>query len=158
MRNANSSQNSQSNRRKGYTMLELLAVIAMLVALSSIILPLYSRYVTRAEASAFHATARSFDTGLLAYFQDQQSFEGLMVAADGEIRSSTASTQLYFPILDCPPGWIFICGDVEAGFAFDREGDGVNEYYRAIEFDATRVNYNIVYDGQWTVDLGLVRR
>lgn len=60
----------QSTRRRGFTILELLVVIAVIGALSAIIVPSYLRYRLRAQDSAARSEAANFYTSAMGHFAE----------------------------------------------------------------------------------------
>ncbi|KUJ96215.1 MAG: Prepilin-type N-terminal cleavage/methylation domain-containing protein [Desulfonauticus sp. 38_4375] len=62
------------NKEKGFTLVELLIVIAIIGILAAIAIPQYSKYRQRAFNSAALSDLRNFKTSMEAYYADNQEY------------------------------------------------------------------------------------
>ncbi|MEM3423748.1 MAG: prepilin-type N-terminal cleavage/methylation domain-containing protein, partial [Nitrososphaeria archaeon] len=58
------------NVKKGFTLIELMIVIAIIIILAAIAIPNYARMQDRAKISAVQSDMKSISTALEAYFTD----------------------------------------------------------------------------------------
>ena len=64
--------------QKGFTLIEILIVVALLDILAAITIPMFQQYVGRAKKnSAAIRDMKNFKTGMEAYFADNQSYPKL---------------------------------------------------------------------------------
>jgi type IV pilus assembly protein PilA len=61
--------------QKGFTLVELLIVIAIIAILAAIAIPQFAAYRTRGLNSAAQSDLRNFRTTIEAYFADNQKYE-----------------------------------------------------------------------------------
>ena len=73
-----------SNKRKGFTLIELIIVIAIIAILAAILVPSVSAYKKRAEKSSIQASARTLSHAIDAYNADD---------SESEINSYNSSAQ-----------------------------------------------------------------
>ncbi len=62
------------NKEKGFTLVELLIVIAIIGILAAIAIPQYSKYRQRAFNSAALSDLRNFKTSMETYYADNQEY------------------------------------------------------------------------------------
>jgi type IV pilus assembly protein PilA len=72
-----------AKHHQGFTLVELLIVVAIIGVLSSIAVPTYKNYVKKSEAAAGYATARALLTNIDMYIQEQGSFPTDLSQAGG---------------------------------------------------------------------------
>jgi type IV pilus assembly protein PilA len=72
-----------TSHQKGFTLVELLIVVAIIGVLSSIAVPTYKNYVKKSEAAAGYATARALLTNIDMHIQEQGSFPTDLADAGG---------------------------------------------------------------------------
>ncbi|CAO1663712.1 pilin [Vreelandella indica] len=76
--------NARSTKQGGFTLIELMIVVAIIGVLASIAVPQYQNYVGRAQATeAFTATA-GLRTDIGLYFSENGNFVGYMQPAGGQ--------------------------------------------------------------------------
>jgi len=63
--------------QKGFTLIEILIVVAILGILAAITIPMYQQYVGRAKNSAAMSDLKNFKTGMEAFFADNQNYPNL---------------------------------------------------------------------------------
>ena len=66
--------NSNKKYPAGFTLLELLIVVAIIGILASITVPLYSSYTTRAVNSAAQSDLRNLKSAMESFYTDNQGY------------------------------------------------------------------------------------
>jgi prepilin-type N-terminal cleavage/methylation domain-containing protein len=93
------------NRRKGFTLLELLTVIAAVAILASILLPALSHGKTCAKSAACKGNLRQFGIGLRLYVDDFERYPLYMNRSDRGVFPWEEELAAYFDvfkIIRCP--------------------------------------------------------
>ncbi len=60
--------------QKGFTLIEILIVVAIIGILASITIPMYQDYVTRSKNSAAMSDLKNLKSGMEAYFADNHRY------------------------------------------------------------------------------------
>jgi type IV pilus assembly protein PilE len=63
-------------QNKGFTLVELLVVVAIIGIIAAIAVPQYGNYVTRSKLSEAHSTLSEMRVKLEQYFQDNRTYVG----------------------------------------------------------------------------------
>lgn len=74
-------------KQKGFTLIELMIVVAIIGILAAIAIPSYQDYTARAQVSEAVSLASSFKTGLAEHFQSEGSLTGIDINNIGTTRS-----------------------------------------------------------------------
>lgn len=75
--------NMLKTRQKGFTLIELMVVIAIIGIIASIALPAYTDYVKKGKAAEATATLASLRIQMEMYFQDNRTYVGGVCAPSG---------------------------------------------------------------------------
>ena len=76
----------------GFTLIEVMVVVAIVALLASIALPAYSDYVTRGRLSDAHSGMMSKRVELEQFFQDNRTYIGYDCTSDGTANFSFSCT------------------------------------------------------------------
>ncbi len=68
-------------KHSGFTLIEIMIVVAIIAIISAIALPAYSEYILRGKISEAHASLLALRTQAEQYFQDNRTFAGFPCAA-----------------------------------------------------------------------------
>lgn len=83
-------------KQQGFTLIELMIVVAIIGVLSAIAVPAYQNYVKKSEAASAIGTLRSLQTNIDLYEQEQGSFPGTTnlgaIGAAGDMNALGAIT------------------------------------------------------------------
>ena len=64
--------------QNGFTLIEILIVVAIIGILASITIPKYQKYVARAKNSMAMSDLKNFKTGMEAFYLDNQRYPALL--------------------------------------------------------------------------------
>ncbi|HCG7366258.1 TPA: pilin [Vibrio parahaemolyticus] len=67
-------KNSKQKKQQGFTLIELMIVVAIIGVLSAVAIPAYKNYVKKSEAAAGMGTVRALLTNIDMYIQENGSF------------------------------------------------------------------------------------
>ncbi|MEC7306126.1 pilin [Vibrio crassostreae] len=84
-------QNKRTNQ-KGFTLIELMIVVAIIGVLSAIAVPAYKDYVSKSEASSALATLKSLQTPAELTFQEEGALSSAISALGVSSGSNTLGT------------------------------------------------------------------
>ncbi|MBO7912593.1 pilin [Vibrio splendidus] len=83
---------SKRTNQKGFTLIELMIVVAIIGVLSAIAVPAYKDYVSKSEASSALATLKSLQTPAELTFQEEGSLSSAISALGVSSGSNTLGT------------------------------------------------------------------
>jgi type IV pilus assembly protein PilE len=109
--------NTLKATQKGFTLIELMIVVAIIGILASIVMPNYTEYVNRARATEATSALADMRIRMEQYFQDNRTYDGASCAApDG------TNTEFFD----------FACSEVPDGdsYTLEAQGTGVMADYR----------------------------
>lgn len=92
MKNSGGSMSVQ----KGFTLIELMIVVAIVAILAAISIPAYNDYITRSKLAEATSTLSSLRTNMEQYYQDNRTY--LTPAGDCGIGATPAANTKYFTI------------------------------------------------------------
>jgi len=70
------SQCGKAARHRGFTLIELMIVVAIVAIFSAVALPAYQGYVLRGRISDGQSALAAFSTSMQQYYQDNRTFAG----------------------------------------------------------------------------------
>ena len=82
----------RQTKQKGFTLIELMIVVAIIGALSAIAVPAYQNYVAKSEASSALATLKALQTPAELIFQEEGTISGAVTILGVSAGSNTLGT------------------------------------------------------------------
>ncbi len=119
--------------QKGFTLIEILIVVAIIGILAAIAIPQYQDYVLRANIQEATSTLSDFRTRMEQYYQDNRTYAGAAGAAGCGVVDPVATAK-----------WTYVCGAPTNGG-------------QAFTVTATGVTTNTMKDFAYTIDQANVR-
>jgi type IV pilus assembly protein PilA len=129
--------NKLLSKKEGFTLIELMIVVAIIGILAAIAIPAFINYVKRSKTSEAGANLKSLFQGAAAYYE-QENWQQGMVTAGG-----TAAASVHCVVPDATPSWT--ASDAKYVVNWENESDS----YTALNFapaDPLYFEYHIVSD------------
>jgi general secretion pathway protein G len=96
---------SENNCEKGFTVIEVLVVIAMIGTLAAIAIPQYFSYINRARIARTIAEMRQLETAAYVFFGLNNRFPNtLLQAGQGSPVDPWGNPYVYYPMSNVPKG------------------------------------------------------
>jgi type IV pilus assembly protein PilE len=95
--------NAMKKVQKGFTLVELMIVVAIIGILAAIVMPAYQDYVKRAHAAAATSTLADMRVRMEQYFQDNHSYSGADTVVPSLCGAPVAANTTFFDY-DCSNG------------------------------------------------------
>ena len=87
-------------RRKGFTLVELMVVVAIIAILAAVAVPMYTKFKQKATASGPIKTSMGTVQALQAYFDEYGTFTGTTRAASGALEASSIKIGANLPSIE----------------------------------------------------------
>ena len=130
-------------RQHGFTLVELMIVVAIIGILAAIAIPQYQEYVARSKISEAINTLSEMRIRMERYFQDNRTYVG----------ACTAGTQAPMPE-NTPGGFSFDCPDLTAtGFLITASGSGDLDNL-VLSIDERNIRATVSVPVGWTMPTG----
>jgi type IV pilus assembly protein PilA len=79
-------------RNEGFTLIELMIVVAIIGVLAAVAIPAFTNYVKRAKTSEVGANLKAMFTGAAAYYQSERWRQGVQLPGSGAVAATTYCT------------------------------------------------------------------
>ncbi|KJR27974.1 MULTISPECIES: prepilin-type N-terminal cleavage/methylation domain-containing protein [Vibrio] len=76
-------QHNRVTKQQGFTLIELMIVVAIIGVLTAVAMPAYKSYVTKSELAAGSATVRNLLTNIDMFHQEKGTYVGMTLADIG---------------------------------------------------------------------------
>ena len=123
--------NEQNKHRRGFTLLEVVAVVAMLGVLASMLLPSVETYVSRSRDMKLTADLSVVDSAIVLYRLDEgtlpASLEALQPAYIHDQKLTDAQNQVFVYTLNTPKTGYTLSGKKTDGTVVSSKGSLVPE-------------------------------
>ncbi len=124
-------QNQQRRKQKGFTLIELMIVVAIIGVLSAVAIPAYKDYVKKSEVASAVATMKSLITPAELYYQENGDITTSTNLADLGISSgsttlgtlSPKAAQIELALTNISGAKITITRNANSGWICDATGD-----------------------------------
>ncbi|EJL6397424.1 fimbrial protein [Vibrio cidicii] len=87
-------KHNRVTKQQGFTLIELMIVVAIIGVLSAIAIPAYQNYVKKSEAAIGLATAKSLITNIDMYIQEKGSFPANTATGFSDVGATTTMNKL----------------------------------------------------------------
>ncbi|OEE76107.1 type IV pilin protein [Vibrio genomosp. F6] len=106
-------KHSNKKLQKGFTLIELMIVVAIIGVLSAVAIPAYKSYVTKSELASGATTVRNLLTNIDMYQQENGTYVGMTLADVGASQTMSGLGNLALPTAG------LTVSSAEATFTFD---------------------------------------
>jgi prepilin-type N-terminal cleavage/methylation domain-containing protein len=130
---------SSFRNRKGFTLIELMIVVAIIGILAAIAIPNFLRFQAKSKQSEARELLSSVYTAEVAYFAEQNTFEGLST-----VGFTPASSPKYYTSIDQGSALTFTASTFTCTATGNVDGDVTLDTW--IEYDTSREPVNTVND------------
>lgn len=90
-------------RNEGFTLIELMVVIAIIAILAAIAIPQYSQYVINAKTTHAKSNLQTLNTEEQQYYQDCRSYAGTVGDANAISSAGTCGNVILWPVANTTP-------------------------------------------------------
>jgi type IV pilus assembly protein PilA len=117
--------NMNKKNEKGFTLIELMIVIAIIGILAAIAIPQFSAYRRRSYNSAAQADLRNAATAQEAYFVDNQTYTTVRTNLTGTAGGFSQSTGVVFTIVNADrTNYMMSANHVSGNITYNLSGPG----------------------------------
>ena len=109
----------KANKKKGFTLIELVVVIAIMAVLALIMVPSLTAYVERAETAKIHANLKNIHTAAEMVNQTEEDFTVTEVSRYSNIDVLEASAPDAYSAVISDGSAVVTYGTVNDGWVFD---------------------------------------
>ncbi|MDP1897734.1 MAG: type IV pilin protein [Sulfurimicrobium sp.] len=100
-------QKMPSGRIKGFTLIEVMIVVAIIGILAAVAMPAYSDYVKRGKIQEATSTLADFRIKMEQYFQDNRTYAAATIAATGATLNTSGTKYFTYAFTVAPAAAVY---------------------------------------------------